>query len=186
MKDYRRSFEFRVSGFGFRVPRVALFAVYCLLLAVFCLLPASALAQDEVSDNEVNEVAKDLFCPVCESTPLDVCPTQACADWRELIREKLGQGQNKQDIMDYFARQYGDGVLATPPKRGLNWVVWLFPIVAVPLGVLFFARFLRGIKATPAVVVEDEEEEEETAVSPATTATDYIQRIEQELHTKGG
>lgn len=181
MKDYK----FQVSSSEFQVPRFALFIVACLLLTVYCLLPVSALAQDEVSDNEVNEVAKDLFCPVCESTPLDVCPTQACADWRELIREKLGQGQSKQDIVDYFARQYGDGVLATPPKRGLNWVVWLFPIVAVPLGVLFFVRFLRGIKTTPAVTMKEEEEEEETAVSPTPTATDYIQRIEQELHTKG-
>ena len=54
----------------------------CPLLVVlgFLLLATPALAQDApVTDDEVNEVARDLYCPVCENTPLDVCPTQACA-----------------------------------------------------------------------------------------------------------
>ena len=89
-----------------------------LLLALLVLLPATVYAQDDISDDEVNEVAKDLYCPVCESTPLDVCPTQACADWRELIRTKLAAGETRQDVLEYFARQYGDGVLADPPRRG--------------------------------------------------------------------
>ena len=40
-----------------------------LLLALLVLLPATVYAQDDISDDEVNEVAKDLYCPVCESTP---------------------------------------------------------------------------------------------------------------------
>ena len=87
-----------------------------LLLVLLVLVPAAVYAQDDISDDEVNEVAKDLYCPVCESTPLDVCPTQACADWRELIRTKLAAGETRQDVLDYFARQYGDGVLANPPR----------------------------------------------------------------------
>ena len=38
------------------------------------------------TDDEVNRIAKQLYCPVCESTPLDVCPTEACRQWRDLIR----------------------------------------------------------------------------------------------------
>ncbi len=53
------------------------------LLAVFLLFASPVLAQQNVSDDQVNEVAGGLYCPVCESTPLDVCPTQACADWRD-------------------------------------------------------------------------------------------------------
>ena len=34
------------------------------------------------SDDEVLAVAKKLYCPVCPNTPLDVCETQACQDWR--------------------------------------------------------------------------------------------------------
>ena len=91
------------------------------------------LAQDNsVTDDEVNEVARDIYCPVCESTPLDVCATQACADWRELIRTKLGEGDSKEEIFEYFARQYGDGVLANPPRRGVSLIIlWILPVVVV-------------------------------------------------------
>ncbi|MFN2293577.1 MAG: cytochrome c-type biogenesis protein CcmH, partial [Candidatus Promineifilaceae bacterium] len=62
-----------------------------LVVLVLALSAISVLAQDDsqdrtVTDDEVNEVARDVYCPVCENTPLDVCQTQACADWRELIR----------------------------------------------------------------------------------------------------
>ncbi len=124
---------------------------WLLLVFVLALLPVSVHAQDDISDDEVNEVAKDLYCPVCESTPLDVCPTQACADWRELIRTKLAAGETQQDVLDYFARQYGDGVLANPPRRGVSLVVlWVLPVLIVLLGGLLFFRLLRGMRVTPA------------------------------------
>ena len=126
-------------------------AIRWFLLALLALLPAVALAQDDISDDEVNEVAKDLYCPVCESTPLDVCPTQACADWRELIRTKLAAGDSPQDVLEYFARQYGDGVLANPPRRGVSLVVlWVLPVLIVLLGGLLFFRLLRGMRVAPA------------------------------------
>ena len=77
-----------------------------------------ALAQDQQptpSDDDVNRVAKQMFCPVCENTPLDVCPTQACSEWRGLIREKLAAGWTDEQIKNYFVAQYGDRVLAEPP-----------------------------------------------------------------------
>jgi cytochrome c-type biogenesis protein CcmH len=122
-----------------------------LLALLLALLPAVVSAQEDVSDDEVNEVAKDLYCPVCESTPLDVCPTQACADWRELIRTKLAAGETRQDVLEYFARQYGDGVLANPPRRGVSLVIlWVLPVLIVALGALLFFRLLRGMRVSPA------------------------------------
>ena len=62
--------------------------------------------------NDVNRVARQLYCPVCPNTPLDVCETQACSDWRELIRTKLNAGESDRQIIDYFVAQYGERVLA--------------------------------------------------------------------------
>lgn len=156
------------------------FILYALL---FLTLVTPAFAQESISDDEVNEVAKGLYCPVCESTPLDVCPTLACADWRELIRDKLAQGQTREEIYAYFALQYGDGVLAEPPRRGTNLILWLFPIIAVVLGGLYFGRTMRSLKVT--------EVAEAQAISPIPTSLDtnksvqsldhYIAQIEEEL-----
>ena len=163
-------------------------------LLLFFLLAIPALAQEgtTVTDDEVNDVAKDLFCPVCESTPLDVCPTQACADWRELIRTQLAEGKSKAEIHDYFARQYGDGVLADPPKRGFNLILWILPIVAVLGGGFLFWRYLTGLRETAAtssipvaVAQEGMDSNVDTAVSspdtPQNNDTDYRNQVEEEL-----
>lgn len=145
-----------------------------LLLAL--LLASIAFAQDTPptpSDDQVNAIAKQLYCPVCENIPLDVCGTQACAQWRDLIREKLSQGWSEAQIKQYFVDQYGDRVLATPPARGLNWLVYLVPPVAIIAGIFILYRAMKAWK---------QPSPQATAESPAPEQTDeYILRLEEEL-----
>ena len=165
-----------------------------LLMGVFIsLLVLPAAAQDvetdepvlrEVSDDEVNEVAKDLYCPVCENTPLDVCPTKACADWRELVRTKLASGETKQDVFDYFVLQYGDSALARPPKKGINFILWLLPFIAVALGLIFFARYMKGLRQDEPAGETATSASSVQAVSPESAPDDYASRVEQELNKK--
>ncbi|MBI3159090.1 MAG: cytochrome c-type biogenesis protein CcmH [Chloroflexi bacterium] len=94
------------------------------------------------SDDAVNAIAKNLYCPVCENVPLDVCPTLACQRWREQIREKLAEGWSEQEILDYFVLQYGDRVLAAPPRRGFNWLIYLAPPALIALGAWTLYRLM--------------------------------------------
>lgn len=109
------------------------------IVTVLVAIPSGALAQEvtPVSDDEVNKVAQDMFCPVCENIPLDVCPTQACAQWRELIRQKLALGWSEVQVKQYFAEQYGAQVLAVPPRKGLNWIIYVLPPLEFIGGVFF-------------------------------------------------
>ncbi len=130
-------------------PRSPWLLLLLLLTATFS-LTSPAMAQDAtpVSDDEVNEVAQDLFCPVCENTPLDVCPTQACAQWRELIREKLSLGWSEAQIKDYFVEQYGGQVLAVPPRTGVNWIVYVLPPLVFVGGVVLLVNVMKRSKKT--------------------------------------
>ncbi|HDD55864.1 MAG TPA: cytochrome c-type biogenesis protein CcmH [Chloroflexi bacterium] len=114
------------------------------ILLVVCLIPAAVYAQGSgPSDDEVNAVAKQLYCPVCENIPLDACGTTACEQWRGVIRDRLAEGWSEDQIKEYFVAQYGDRVLAEPPREGFNWVVYIVPMVIfVGGGVLF----ITGIK----------------------------------------
>ncbi len=103
----------------------------------------TAYAQRPVSDDEVNAIAKKLYCPVCENTPLDVCPTQVCKDWRELIRQQLSEGWPEGQILDYFVANYGVRVLAQPPTWGFTTLVWILPVVGLAGGGFFLGRLLR-------------------------------------------
>ena len=157
------------------------FALTMVTILAGVLTSASVFAQDTVpvptpSDNEVNAIAKNMYCPVCENIPLDVCGTQACAQWREQIREKLSEGWTEEQIYDLFVNLYGDRVLAEPPRRGLNWLVYVIPPLAflVGVGVLYtgFKRWKKPVEQlaqeAPEVVEKDE----------------YISRLEEELKNR--
>jgi cytochrome c-type biogenesis protein CcmH len=140
---------------------------------------AGAAAQGTApTDDEVNAIAKQLYCPVCENVPLDVCPTQACAQWRETIRLKLSEGWSAQQIKDYFVEQYGARVLATPPAEGLNWLVYVLPPAVFLIGAYFVFRALRTWRraAASASVAHD---------APVASDDPYVRRLEDELRRRG-
>ena len=96
------------------------------------------------TDDEVNAIAKKLYCPVCPNTPLDVCETQACKDWRQQIRDELAAGWTEQQIIDYFVAQYGERVLAEPQRSGFTSLVWVLPVISVLLGLVVVWQVLKG------------------------------------------
>src|SRR5574338_295505 len=105
------------------------------------------------TDNDVIRVAKQLYCPVCPNTPLDVCETKACEDWRAQIRDQLSQGWTDQQIIDYFVAQYGERVLAEPQRRGFTSFVWILPVLGVLLGLGIVYESLKGWRSRRAVAV---------------------------------
>lgn len=131
--------------------------VFFVLIFLLLMVPFNnVIAQNDYpTDDQVNAIAKDLYCPVCENIPLDVCPTQACAQWRALIKEKMIAGWSKDEIKQYFVDQYGDRVLAQPPARGLNLLVYILPPVVFIGGIVVVYLNLKKIKKTPSRVIQD-------------------------------
>lgn len=146
-----------------------IFVVLAFALTPNALRTTPALSGD--LDAQTLQVAKGLYCPVCPGTPLDVCETQACQQWRELIKQKLSQGQSPAQIEAYFVSQYGERVLGAPRAQGLNLIVYALPAFAVSGGAALLYLFAaRRVKTTPASSAETR------AVSD-----EYRSRIEQEL-----
>ncbi len=146
-----------------------------LALALAAALTAVARAQQPTpSDDQVNRIAHQLYCPVCQNTPLDVCPTEACRQWRDLIRQQLAQGWTEDQIKQYFVQQYGVRVLAQPPAAGFNWLVYILPPLIILGGAFLLFRALRAwtrpAAASPAPASSKEAERDE-----------YVARLEDEL-----
>ncbi len=130
------------------------------LVISFALVVASLIAariasaqKGTVTPEDVNRVAKQLYCPVCPNTPLDVCETKACQDWRAQIKDELTAGWTDDQVIQYFVAQYGERVLAEPRRSGFTSFVWLLPIVVTAIGLVIVALILRSWKARrPALV----------------------------------
>lgn len=191
-KERRKKGDFQASGPTLTRDTVTwqgTFLPFC-LFAFFLLFPALFLlnlawvaptaAQEptvrEPTADEVNQIAKGLYCPVCPNTPLDVCETKACEDWRALIRDKLAAGESEAAIREYFVTQYGTRVLAAPPRRGLTALVWLIPPLGLVASGWIFWRLLRRRRG-------------ETSLSPAaldgrecpSIPSEYLARLEEDV-----
>ena len=156
-----------------------------MLTLLLGLLVAGAVSaqQPTPSDDQVNAIAKQLYCPVCENIPLDVCPTTACAQWRELIRQKLADGWTEQQIKDYFVQQYGARVLGTPPPKGINWLVYLVPPVAILAGAYVLYHAFSAWKRP----IQKDNLQPTTTEPPAETdpsQDEYIHRLEEEVRKR--
>jgi cytochrome c-type biogenesis protein CcmH len=154
--------------------RITHYALLIAFLAAF-IFALPAFAQEPTpTDDEVNAIAKKLYCPVCENTPLDVCPTQACKEWRELIRQMLAEGRTEDEIIQHFVDQYGARVVAEPPREGFFWLAYILPPVIIALGAFILFRALRAwTRPVAAAPVSGSAKE--------AGGDDYAARFEEEL-----
>src|ERR1700690_1543980 len=154
-----------------------LFWISIFTFIVTSFFTGNVLAQQPVptpSDDQVNHIAHQLYCPVCENTPLDVCPTEACRQWRDLIRQQLAQGWTEQQIKQYFVQQYGARVLAEPPETGINWLIYILPPLIILAGAFILFRALR--MWTKPVSGSAASRSNEDALKD-----EYVARLEEEL-----
>jgi cytochrome c-type biogenesis protein CcmH len=84
---------------------------------------------------EWQDVAANLMSPACPGRTLLNCTSGHAEQWRELIRQKIAQGETKEQITAYFVEMRGEEILAAPPKRGFALTAWLFPVLLIINGV---------------------------------------------------
>jgi cytochrome c-type biogenesis protein CcmH len=101
------------------------------------------VAADEL-DDQVRAIAKELRCPVCQGETVADSNAQISVQMRGIIREKLAAGESRDQIIQYFVDRYGEGILASPPRRGFTLGVWLAPLVALLAGLVIVGVVLRG------------------------------------------
>jgi cytochrome c-type biogenesis protein CcmH len=128
------------------------------ILALALLLGAPAIG----AALSVNDVARELRCPTC-NTPLDVSNAPAAVDMKEFIADRIERGWTKQQIIDALVEDFGPSVLATPPKKGFDLIAWLVPalavavaLAAIPIVTRAWARRPRGdVAALPEPTPEE-------------------------------
>lgn len=158
---------------------------FSLIAAVMAalLLAAPAHAQEPdptpqpVTTDEVNEIASSLYCPVCENVPLDVCGTQACADWRAEIRMMLEQGASEEEIRAHFTERYGRRVLATPDAGSFDAWLWVLPLVGAAAGGVVLVVGLRRLAPEALLATADAR----SHAAYGDLDPEYVERVERDL-----
>lgn len=130
------------------------------LLAVACQGSSTELSLEE----RAQALDKELMCPVCPSETIDQSQVELAKQMRATLRERLADGESEQEIRDFFVDRYGDNVLAAPPARGFNIVVWVVAGLVLPIAAVSLVLALRVMRkrgetvSTPAQPKVDAEE----------------------------
>lgn len=133
------------------------------LLALAAALSALPVAAEDIYSPETLEIARGLLCPVCSGQSVADSNSELARQMRAIIEQKVQAGESPEQIRAYFVDAYGPSILADPPKRGVNLALWWLPVMAVILGAVVVALFLRERtragqgNAAPPERVSDEE-----------------------------
>ncbi len=124
--------------------------------------PPPAVPGVSYDEAEAQAIDGMLMCPVCPAETIDQAQVPLARQMRAIVRQKLSEGQTREEILDYFADRYGQGVIGAPPKSGINLIAWVLPPVAVVAALLGGAlslrsmtRHRRAVPARPATVTEN-------------------------------
>ena len=103
------------------------------LASAALLLAPAAFASER--HQTLNELANEVMCPVCNTTLAESNSDAAKAIERE-IQDKIRAGWTKSQIKDFLVQQYGESILAAPPKHGFNLLAWVLPLAGIAVAAL--------------------------------------------------
>ena len=97
-------------------------------------------------EERAQSIDQSLICPVCPGETIDQAQVELAKQMRATVREKLAEGQSKDEILQFFVDRYGQDVLAAPPKSGFNLVAWVVPPAAVTGAGVLLVLVIRNMR----------------------------------------
>ena len=132
-------------------------------------LPPPAPAYDEAAAQDIDRM---LMCPVCPAQTIDQTEVTLAQQMRAQVRELLAAGASREEVLSWFRERYGPGIVAEPPRSGINLIAWLVPgavlVIAMAGGILV----LRAMRRTSPSDGADAAGAAAAVVSPSKTETE--------------
>ena len=115
-----------------------------IVLVAFVAVAVAAPAADAATATwSVTDLENQLMCPVCH-TLLNDSQSTAANRIREIIQAKHDAGWSETRTRNYLIAQYGEEILAAPPKHGFDLLAWLIPGVVLLGGAIAAAALARN------------------------------------------
>ncbi len=107
------------------------------------------------ADERVRDIASTIKCPTCRSQSVAGSDAASARSIRTEIARRLGDGESADEIRAAIAATYGDDVLLTPPRSGLEGLVWILPVIALVLGLAVLSATFARWRRTPTTTATD-------------------------------
>ena len=82
------------------------------------------------SEKRFIELSSELRCLVCQNQSLLESDSELANDLKEIIYEKINEGQSNNQIKIFLVQRYGEFILFKPLFNMANLLLWATPIIS--------------------------------------------------------
>jgi cytochrome c-type biogenesis protein CcmH len=129
----------------------------------------------------MEDVASKLscYCGGCPHLVVTDCGCSTADKIKADVAKRLAAGETEDQIIQSYVAQYGQTVLAAPPKSGFNLTAWLIPFLAFGIGGTVLVSYLIKQRRLPHNAPEEQQ-------PPASDEKDsrYRKLLEKELQQR--
>ena len=93
------------------------------------------ILQDQKQELRARNISKNIRCMVCQNQSIDESNAPLAKDLRILIRSKIKEGKNNEEIYKFLTVRYGDFILLKPPLKSSTLALWFLPFVFFIIGI---------------------------------------------------
>ena len=100
-----------------------------------------AVEPEEILSNPKQElrarnISKNIRCMICQNQSIDDSSAPIAKDLRILIRNKIKDGNNDEEIYQFLTDRYGDFILLNPSFKLNTFALWLLPLIFFIIGLI--------------------------------------------------
>ena len=120
--------------------KIKAFIILFVCLTQFFSTSSIGVEPDEVLKNKKQEfrardISKNIRCMVCQNQSIDESNSPLAKDLRILIRNKIKEGNEDEEIYKFLTDRYGDFILLKPPFKFSTYALWLLPFIFLMVGI---------------------------------------------------
>tara|TARA_R110001599_G_scaffold54667_2_gene151786 strand:+ start:3248 stop:3721 length:474 start_codon:yes stop_codon:yes gene_type:complete len=126
-------------------------SIFSLVALLSCLLfPQISFASIDVYEFEGESLradfvalTKELRCPKCQNQDIADSNAPIASDMRKEVHRLLGEGKDKESIVNYMIDRFGEFVTYKPKKSLETFMLWYGPLILILIGVLIIVSLLK-------------------------------------------
>ncbi len=137
--------------------------LHLFFLLLICNIPIYAIDKNPINFDNAEQEARyqkltnELRCVVCQNQSVADSNAELAQDIRNLVRNKIREGQTNKQISTFLVERYGEFVLYNPPLTDKTYILWLGPVVLMLLAFIILMYFISRQAKTKSVTLTDAE-----------------------------
>ena len=110
------------------------------ILVLSFLILSINLTYADAKLERIEKLSKNLRCLICQGQSVYDSQSEFAISVKELIKEKIADGEQDDEIYNYLKIKYGDWIMYEPEVDKSTIVLWILPLILFIFGGLLIFR----------------------------------------------